>query len=344
MARPLRLQYEGAIYHITVRGNNRQDIFLDDEDRKYLLSHLSKCVEFCGVRLYLFCIMTNHFHLVLETPKANLSQFMQKVLTGFTVYFNHRHSRSGHVTQGRYTARLVEGDDCLRRLSRYVHLNPIKINKMNSKTPSERAKLLRSYTWSSYRSYIGESKEYPFIEYGPMLALMPGRGKKRHRIEYRKFVEACVGKKDEVFIEELVKSPRSIGDEKYRDWVDDYFLEVIGKRKNKEDISFRKVEGMGLPSDIVLKEVSKAFKIDASKLTRRSRNSASRSVAGMMLCKYSDYSQRQAAEVLGLKTGAAVSYQIAQVEKLRREDAKHARKIAKLEKTLERKQKGRKHE
>ena len=125
MARKLRLQYEGAIYHITVRGNGRRRIFRDDSDRERLLWRLSESRDFCDVRIYLACLMDNHFHLVAETPRGNISQFMHSVLTGYSVYFNLRHNTCGHVLQGRYGAELVEGNEYLLQLSRYVHLNPV---------------------------------------------------------------------------------------------------------------------------------------------------------------------------------------------------------------------------
>jgi putative transposase len=339
MARLLRLEYEGAIYHVTVRGNDRQNIFLDDKDRKYLLSRLSACVEECGVRLYVFCLMSNHFHLVIETPRGNLSRFMQKVLTGFTVYFNCRHHRSGHVTQGRYNARLVEGDDYLKNLSRYIHLNPVKTKRMANKPKAEKVRYLRDYTWSSYRGYIGECKEFPFVDYAPMLSLMAGRGKKQQQRACRSFVQAMVATEDEEFIQDLRMSPRGIGSDKFRGWVDGCFAELIGQKEKKEDVSFRKIEGTGLPPDKVLESVAKEFHMTVAQLSRRRRNSVCRGVAGIMLCQYADYTQRQVAEVLGLTTGAAVSYQIARAEAKSREDKKLARAVSRIRKTLDDKRK-----
>ena len=95
--------------------------------------------------MYLFCLMSTHFHLVVETPRGNLGRFMQGVLTGYGVYYNRRHRSHGHVTQGRYGARLVEGDAYLLKLSRYVHLNPVKIARVRSKPMPERLQMLREY-------------------------------------------------------------------------------------------------------------------------------------------------------------------------------------------------------
>src|SRR3954452_14733921 len=123
MARALRIQFEGAIYHVTVRGNERRRIFYDDRDRERFLKVLAQAQELHGMRLYLVCLMPNHFHLLVETPAGNLSAFMGRFLTGYVVYYNRRHNRVGHLTQGRYKAQLVEGNDHLLKLTRYIHLN-----------------------------------------------------------------------------------------------------------------------------------------------------------------------------------------------------------------------------
>lgn len=122
MARKLRVLYEGALYHVTFRGNARQTVFLNDEDKGRLLSRLAESAEAYQVRIHLYCLMENHVHLLVGTPRANLDRFMGSVLTGYTVYFNRRHNRVGHLMQGRYGAQLVEGDEYLLRLSRYIHL------------------------------------------------------------------------------------------------------------------------------------------------------------------------------------------------------------------------------
>ena len=113
MPRHLRISFPGAIYHVTVRGNARQAIFRGDEDRKRLVGRLEESVASYGVRVYLYCLMSNHLHLVLETPGGNLSRFMQSLLTGYTVYYNLRHKNCGHLFQGRYGAKLVAGDEYL---------------------------------------------------------------------------------------------------------------------------------------------------------------------------------------------------------------------------------------
>jgi REP element-mobilizing transposase RayT len=108
MARPIRIEYEGAVYHVTLRGNERKPIFKTDADRERFIRTLSDSVDRFDIRLYLYCLMHNHVHLVLETPRANLSRFMHRLQTAYTVYFNRRHRRCGHLMQGRFGASLVD--------------------------------------------------------------------------------------------------------------------------------------------------------------------------------------------------------------------------------------------
>lgn len=211
MARNLRVEYPGAIYHVACRmiGDGRLEqsrLFVDDADRKRFVERLAERVEQYNIRLYLFVLMTNHFHLVFETPGGNCSKFMQSLSTAYTVYYNLRHNRHGHLLDGRYKAKLVDGDTYLLALSRYVHLNPVYVGSVKSKPIEERIRRLRQYPWSSYRSYIGQDKALGFVDYGPMLGEMGGKSRVRPR-RYREFIEAGLAKEDED-IKEALKASR----------------------------------------------------------------------------------------------------------------------------------------
>ena len=138
MPRPWRITYSGAKYHITSRGNGRQDIFLCDEDYARFLEQLTLALEEDEVILYSYVLMTNHYHLFVETPLGNIKRFMQRLNTAYGAYYRYKHSKPGHCFQGRYGAKLVGGDDYIVRLTRYIHLNPVKIKKMKSLSLSEK--------------------------------------------------------------------------------------------------------------------------------------------------------------------------------------------------------------
>ena len=124
MARPIRIQFEGAVYHVTARGNERREIFRSDTDRARFVSTLEECVVANGLVLHAWCLMPNHYHLLIETPRGNLSRAVGWLQTTYTVRFNRRHGRSGHLFQGRFKAHLVEADSYAMELIRYIHLNP----------------------------------------------------------------------------------------------------------------------------------------------------------------------------------------------------------------------------
>ena len=126
MARALRIEYPGALYHLTCRGNNRRAIFDDNSDRVAFLEILAQSRQIFGVRLMAYVLMENHFHLLVETPLGNLSKFMRRFNITYTGYFNRRHQRVGHVYQGRYQSFLIEKESYLSEVSRYIHLNPVR--------------------------------------------------------------------------------------------------------------------------------------------------------------------------------------------------------------------------
>jgi len=146
MARPLRIEFKGAVYHITSRGNARQEIFLDEKDFADFLVVLCQVVKRYHFILHTFCLMNNHYHLLIETPYGNLSRGMRQLNGLYTQRFNQRHKRVGHLLQGRYQAILVDKDNYLLELCRYVVLNPV------------RAKIVKDpggWKWSAYRATAG---------------------------------------------------------------------------------------------------------------------------------------------------------------------------------------------
>lgn len=146
MPRPLRLEAEGAIYHVIVRGNERKAVFRDDRDRQAYLDRLIRCRERFGFRLLAFCLMGNHVHLAIERGPVALSRVMLALQSGYTQWFNRRHARVGHLFQGRYKAFLVERDRYALALLRYIHRNPVEARLVER---------VEQYAWSSDRYYRG---------------------------------------------------------------------------------------------------------------------------------------------------------------------------------------------
>jgi REP element-mobilizing transposase RayT len=160
MARPLRIEFEGAWYHVMSRGNERRRIVRDDDDRTRRLDWLRRTVETYGWHLHAFVLMDNHDHLYVETPEANLSPGMQHLNGSYTSYFNRRHRRSGHLFQGRYKAQLIENEGHFWEVSRYIHLNPVR---------ARLADRPEDWRWSSYRGYHRATRQLPWVKYGRVL-------------------------------------------------------------------------------------------------------------------------------------------------------------------------------
>lgn len=178
MARPLRIEFPGAVYHVTSRGNARQDIVADDHDRSQFLSLLAHVVDRYGWLCHAYCLMDNHYHLLIETPQPTLSLGMRQLNGRYTQAYNRRHERVGHLFQGRFAAILVEKEAHLLELCRYVVLNPV------------RAKLVshpRYWAWSSYRATVGETTAPPFLTTDWILGHFGQRVGPAHE-QYRTFV------------------------------------------------------------------------------------------------------------------------------------------------------------
>ncbi len=205
MARPLRINYEGAWYHVMNRGIERRDVFLDDDDRRVFLRLLSDLEENFGVEVHAYCLMDNHYHLVVHTPKANLSRAMRWLGQLYSQAFNRRYGRVGPLFQGRFKSKPVDPDGWLLELSIYVHLNPLRVvrlglGKLDDKRESQgfgdqpdikaidrRLRELRSYQWSSYRYYAGYRKPVKWLRTGKILGSC-GRQGKGQRETYRRLV------------------------------------------------------------------------------------------------------------------------------------------------------------
>jgi putative transposase len=192
MPRGLRVEFAGAVYHVMARGNERRDIFRDDRDRKRFLETLGEMAERFGVRVLAYCLMPNHYHLVLDTPRANLSQAMGWLQTTYTVRFNRRHRRVGHLFQGRFRAQLVDAGQYGAWLVQYVHYNPVRPRDRRAPIPPERKEALNRYEWSSHRDYAGwrQPAEWLSLEW----LRFWGRSKQEAQRGYRQAMAAGFGK------------------------------------------------------------------------------------------------------------------------------------------------------
>ncbi len=270
MTRPLRVEYEGAVYHVTSRGNARKQIYKDDKDRTAFLDILQQVNKRYNWICHAYCLMNNHYHLIIETPDGNLSQGMRQLNGVYTQAFNKRHRRVGHVYQGRYKAILIQKESHLLEVCRYVVLNP------------SRAKLVEKpadWRWSSYSATTGRGKPYPCLTTDWVLGQF-SRKRKQAEKAYREFVHAGIGEKD---IWKDLKGQSILGEDGFVESLLDYVkgykdIQEIPKRQRYID----------RPS---LKEIFRK-----KELTDRKRRNASI----MEAIEKSGYSQREVARYLGM--------------------------------------------
>ena len=180
MARPLRIEFAGALYHITSRGDRREVIFDDDEDRRVFLNVLAEVAQGYNWICHAYCLMTNHYHLVVETVEGNLSKGMRQLNGVYTQASNRRHQRVGHLFQGRFKGILVDKDEYLQELSRYVVLNPVRLGIVES--PEQ-------WPWSSYGATIGKTVVPSWLAVDGLLSLF-GEGRDEAQRNYRWFVSS----------------------------------------------------------------------------------------------------------------------------------------------------------
>ena len=179
MPRPPRIDYAGAFHHVTMRGAGKLPLFLDDADRLAFIKRLAELRHRWGLKIHAYCLMTNHYHLEVETSEPNLSKGMQWLNHAYSAFFNWRHERSGHLFDGRFRNAIVEAETHLHALTRYIHLNPVRAGL--AEHPAD-------YTWSSYRAYIGFGRPPVWLETQETLRRF-GRTPAEQLKEYRSFVE-----------------------------------------------------------------------------------------------------------------------------------------------------------
>lgn len=302
MARPLRVEYAGAYYHVINRGNNKENIFLNDRDREKFIEYLGKASERFSIVIHTYCLMSNHFHLLVETPEPNLSAAMQWINVSYATYFNRKRGRHGHLFQGRFKAILIDADEYLKQLSRYIHLNAVRAKIVSA--PSE-------YKWSSYSYYIGKRKAPEFIETDWILSNF-GKIKKEAKRNYKAFVEG-------VDIQSLENPSRHVtegfilGNLDFIKWVKDNFLST--RIDNKEIPQLKKLKPK-VELETVLQAVCKEFGCSEEQIIIKGRkNNKAREVAIHIARDMSGMSCTDLGKYFGGVSGALITMMYNRVTK-----------------------------
>ena len=295
MARPLRIEYPGAYYHVMSRGNSKQDIFITDGNRTTFLRALEDSCQIYDIRILCYVLMSNHFHLIVQTNQANLSQFMKHFLVTYTVRFNKRQDRTGHLFQGRYKSLLVEQDEYLLPLSRYIHLNPVRAKVSQDEDNKGLRRFLQDYRWSSFPGYCSARKRLKWIDYGWLLKAYFGGDNTRGRARYRSFVYSGIKGKIENPFDKVVHQSILGGDE-FVEWVKGN----IDLEPHREVPAARGLR-RSVAKEELLEVVASWFGVEPKEILERKRRLAGIRQVAMELCyRYCPVTQRDIGALFGV--------------------------------------------
>jgi REP element-mobilizing transposase RayT len=310
MARPLRIEYPGAFYHVTSRGNEQKDVFKSKKDREKFLEYLESATKRYGAGIHAYCLMSNHYHLLLETPAGNLAQIMRHINGAYTTYFNVKRKRAGHLFQGRYKAILVEADEYATELSRYIHLNPVRVGIVGKP---------EGYQWSSYRSYIGQCTAADWLKTEFILGYF-GRKAADAKNKYRKFVEDLLDKEYDSPLKATVAST-VLGSEAF---VREISERHLGEKRAERSVPAVKEQAIRPSMDDIIKEI---------KIVLGERDELIRNLSIYCCQKYSGAKLREIGDHFGM-SDAAVSQASRRLVLKAEKDQQLKKKIERVETLL----------
>lgn len=332
MPRPWRIRYAGAKYHITSRGNGRGVVFVEPADFERFLEQLDHALEADQVVLYAYVLMPNHYHLLIETPRGNVTRFMQRLNTAYSLYFRYKKQRPGHCFQGRYGAKLVEGDDYLVRLTRYLHLNPVKVKRYAQAGADEKRTVLEAWRWSSYLGYAGLGPLEERVNYR-WLKLMGGSTLKGRQEAYRAYVEGFLRGTDEVLQDSAERSRYALGNEKFQAEAEQTLQEQMQDAIFAADVIPSVKTGPALED--VEAAVMVKYGITREELYGRSRRVAeAKAMALELCCQLADTTQRALALRYGYVHESSVGKQRRTLSIRLMEDKHLARRFNRLHDAL----------
>jgi REP element-mobilizing transposase RayT len=311
VGRPLRIEYPGALYHITSRGNERKKIFLEDADKIKFLEILEDYHNRFNILIHSYVLMDNHYHLVVETPKGNLTKIMHGINGRYTGHFNRKYRRSGHLFQGRYKGILVDKDAYLVQLSRYVHLNPF------------RAKIVErpeQYRWSSYLGYIGKTGECTWVEYFWILSTF-GTDLQTAKKKYQQYTEeglrTDIGNPTKDLYVQII-----LGGEEFIERIKGM---LKGKPLSSEIIERKRLMENLQPADVI-KIVAEAFGVDVKEINAKGKANAARKAAIYFVQRYAGLGN----EVVGKLFGGLHYSAVSKASSRLKEDMAKDKKLTKI--------------
>ncbi|MCG6869221.1 MAG: transposase [Gammaproteobacteria bacterium] len=318
MVRPLRIEFDGAWYHVMNRGLGRRGAFSSDVQRTYFLSLLADTAERFNAEWHAYCLMTNHYHLLLRTPEGNLSRIMRHLNGVYTQYVNRGQGRDGPLFRGRYKAILVDADAYWLELSRYLHRNPLEAGTVRK---------LTDFRWSSFRSNVGED---PSPKWLTTAFILDAVGKRNRCARYAAFVAGDPGGTSLDYLGRAKRSP-ILGDDAFRDHV------LRGPRPDIDRPQLRKARIVPTLEQVVTATALR-FGVEEDAIRRKTRGRGSRGPArgvAMYLCqRVADMRLADIARHFGLAGYASAGSSIRSLKRALEEDADLEKRVERLTQDL----------
>lgn len=317
MGRPLRIEFEGGVYHITSRGNEKKEIFFDNEDRKQFLSIIREEKKRYQIILYSYVMMNNHYHLLIETPLGNLVKFMHAFNSRYTGYFNRHHNRIGHLFQGRYKAIIVDKESYLLELVRYIHLNPVRggLDFVN-------------YEWNSYNEYI-EKNNKTIVDRDFILNQF-SEDEEKAIIQFIKFHEDGIKMKKSIL--ERVVAGTFLGSERF---VEKMKMKIKENIVLTEEIQYKKELEGTVTKERILELIKSYYKISDEELRKRTWKLTEPQKVGIYLIrKYTDEKIKEIAKEFGNRDYTYIPKVINAIESEKEKGGMIAERVKYIEKEL----------
>lgn len=302
MSRPLRIQYPGAWYHVMNRGASYRNIFLSDKQRVTFLSLLEEITINYDIEIHAYCLMGNHYHLLVHTPRGNLSEAMRHLNSKYTRFFNKNRKLDGPLFRGRYKSIIISGEDYLLAISRYIHLNPLQAKRVSD---------LKKYIWSSYLAYVDMTSPPNWLKTRTILRRF--KKKRKHPLTYEQFIQLNNDEKIRKFYDAPIIGP-VLGDE---DYCEKIFAQLKEKSMSSEISDTNRI--LRPPSiNTILKTTARYFSVRKNTLleTKRRILNIPRAVAMVICREVGFYSLNEIAEAFNHVTYSTVSITIHRAKKV----------------------------
>lgn len=324
MSRPLRIEYPDAWYHVMNRGRRSEKVFFDKDDYQAFIQVLIESTEMWNLHISAYCLMPNHYHLLVQTPDANISRCMRHINGVYTQRFNSRHRSEGQLFRGRYKAILVSADDYLLRLVRYIHRNPVKAGL---------AEKPEDYVWSSHKAYLSVAKKWEWLNKVFIYSLLT-ENKKQQISRYRRFMTAGVDEAMSAVIDRK-KWPSVIGPKDFMDWIKGKFNSL----KQDEDVPEAKTLAPSV--ELINQFVCTFYKIEPDGLFKSQRGvfNEPRDAAIYLVRKLRHDTLKEIGNQFGIQKYSSVSSSIERMKRQIAIDSRLAKRIERLTKRILKSQK-----